>query len=129
MTLNIFPKPGNGSEKSYSTIVPGMGTGKAMNINSNATSAIVDSLFRLVQDGSTLHRQVGARHRGAAGVTGKQTALSAFGSLSGCFSVLSADRLTGLRCADAPRTSLLCHAIEPKHETYYDARPGSVLAL
>ncbi len=55
-----------------------------MNINSNATSAIVDSLFRLVRDGSALHGPVGARHRGAAGVIGKQTALYAFESLSGC---------------------------------------------
>ncbi len=38
-----------------------------MNINSNATSAVVDSLFRLVWDGSG--------HRGAAGATGQQTAL------------------------------------------------------
>ncbi len=57
------------------------------------------------------------------------TALYAFGSLSGCFSVLSADRLIGLRGADAPRTSLLCRASEPKHEMYCDVRPGSVLAL
>ncbi len=64
-----------------------------MNINSNATSAIVDSLFRLVRDGSALHGSVSARLRCAAGVNGKQTALYAFGSLSGCFSVLSADRL------------------------------------
>ncbi len=37
-----------------------------MNINSNATSAIVDSLLRLVRDGSALHGPVGARHRGSA---------------------------------------------------------------
>ncbi len=47
----------------------------------------------------------------------------------GCFSVLSADRLIGLRGADAPRTSLLCRTSEPKHEMYCDVRPGSVLAL
>ncbi len=35
----------------------------------------------------------------------------------------------GLRGADAPRTSLFCRASEPKHETYCDVRPGSVLAL
>ncbi len=35
-----------------------------MNINSNATSAIVDSLFRLVRDGSALRGLVGAWHRG-----------------------------------------------------------------
>ncbi len=63
-----------------------------MNINSNTTSAIVDSLFRLVWDGSALRRPFGARHRGAAGVTGKQTALIAFGSLSRCFGVLCTDR-------------------------------------
>ncbi len=45
-----------------------------MTINSNATSAIVNSLFRLVRDGSALHGP-------------EQTALYAFGSLSGCFSV------------------------------------------
>ncbi len=37
-----------------------------MNINSNATSAIVDSLFRLVRDGTALRGPVGARHRGVA---------------------------------------------------------------
>ncbi len=78
-----------------------------MNINSNATSAIVDSVFRLVWDGSALCGPVCARHQGAAGATGKQTALYAFGSLSRCFSVLCADRSFCLRGADAPRTSLL----------------------
>ncbi len=58
---------------------------KAMNINSNATSAIVDGVFRLVQDASALCGLVGVCHRGAAGATGKQTALYAFGSLSLCF--------------------------------------------
>ncbi len=53
-----------------------------MNFNSNATSAIVDSLFRLVRDGSALRGPVGAWYRGAAGATGKQTALYAFVSLS-----------------------------------------------
>ncbi len=48
------------------------------------TSAIVYSWFR---DGSALHGPVGA-----TGATGKQTALYAFGSLSRCFSVLSAWR-------------------------------------
>ncbi len=47
----------------------------------------------------------------------------------GAIRVLSADRLIGLRGADAPRTSILCRASEPKHETYCDVRPGSVLAL
>ncbi len=50
----------------------------------------------------------GARHRGAAGATGKLTALYAFGSLSRCFSVLCADRS---EWRDAPRTSLLCLAL------------------
>ncbi len=63
-----------------------------MNINSNATSAIVDSLFRLVRDGSALCGPFGVRHRGAAGATGKQTALYDFESLSRCFNVLCADR-------------------------------------
>ncbi len=53
-----------------------------MNINSNAMSAIVDSLFRLVRDGSALHGPFGPRHRGAVGATGKQAVLYAFGSLS-----------------------------------------------
>ncbi len=55
-----------------------------MHINSNATSTIVDSLFR---DGSALHGPVGA-----AGAIGKQMALYAFGSITLCFSVLSAWR-------------------------------------
>ncbi len=55
-----------------------------MNVNNNTTSAIVDSLFRLVRDGSALRGPFGARHRGAAGATGKLTALYAFGSLSRC---------------------------------------------
>ncbi len=70
-----------------------------MNINSNATSAIVDSLFRLVRNGSALRGPFGARHRGAAGATGKLTALYAFGSLSRCFNVLCADRSICLRGA------------------------------
>ncbi len=37
-----------------------------MYINSNATSTIVDSLFRLVRDGTALRGPVGARHRGVA---------------------------------------------------------------
>ncbi len=57
---------------------------KAMNINSNATSTIVDSLFRFVRDGMALHGPVGARHWGAVGAIGKQTALYVFGSLLGC---------------------------------------------
>ncbi len=100
-----------------------------MNINKNVTSAIVYSLLRLVRDGSALHGLVGARYRGAAGATGKQTALYAFGLLSQCFNVLSANRLTGLRGTNTPRISLLCCASEPKHEMDCDIRPGSVLAL
>ncbi len=60
------------------------------------------SLFRLVRDGSALCGPVGVWHRGAAGVTGKQTALYAFESLSRCFGVLCADRSIGLRGTDAP---------------------------
>ncbi len=75
-----------------------------MNINSNATSAIVDGVFRLVRDGSALCVLVSAWHRGAAGATGKQTALYAFGSLSLCFGV-------GLHGADASRTRLLWLAL------------------
>ncbi len=41
-------------------------------------------------------RCAAARHRGAAGATGKQTALYAFGSLSRCFRVFCADRLIDL---------------------------------
>ncbi len=47
----------------------------------------------------------------------------------GAVSVLSSDRLIGLCGTDAPRTSQLCRASEPKHEKYCDVRPGSVLAL
>ncbi len=80
-----------------------------MNINSNATSTIVDSVYvRLVRDGSALRGPVSARHQGPAGATGKQTALYAFGSFSRCFSVLCADRSAW---RDAPRTSLLCLAL------------------
>ncbi len=79
-----------------------------MNVNNNTTSVIVDSLFRLVRDGSALRGPFGARHRGAAGATGKLTALYGFGSLSRCFSVLCADRS---EWRDAPRTSLLCLAL------------------
>ncbi len=46
-----------------------------MNVNNNTTSAIVDSLFRLVRDGSALRGPFGARHRGAAGANVKLTAL------------------------------------------------------
>ncbi len=63
-----------------------------MNINSNARSAIVDSLFRLVRDGTALHGLFGARHRRAAGATGKLMSLYAFGSHTWCFSVSCADR-------------------------------------
>ncbi len=49
-----------------------------MNINSNAMSAIVDSLFRLVRDGSAPARTGRCEALGAAGAIGKQTALYAF---------------------------------------------------
>ncbi len=78
-----------------------------MNINSNATSAIVDSLFRLVQDGSALCGPFGVWHRGAAGATGNQMDLYAVGSLSPCFGVLCANRSIDLRGTDAPRKNLL----------------------
>ncbi len=104
---------------------------KAMNINSKATSAILDSLFRLVWDGSKLHGAVGARHRGAVGAVGKHLFMlfMLLDRSQGAVSVLSVDRLISLRGDNAPRTSLLCRANEPKHETYCDVRPGSVLAL
>ncbi len=44
-----------------------------MNVNNNTTSPIVDSLFRLVRDGSALRGPFGASHRGAAGATGKES--------------------------------------------------------
>ncbi len=81
---------------------------KALNINSNAASAIVDSLFRVGRDGLMLHGSGRCMASGAAGLTGKQTALYAFGSLSWCFGVLCADRSIGLRGSVAPQTSLLC---------------------
>ncbi len=89
-----------------------------MNINSKATSAIVDSLFRLVRDGSALRRP--AVHRGAAGATGKQTALYAFGSRSRYFGVLCADRSV---CVVPMHLEQACcvwrgHASEKKDETY-----------
>ncbi len=85
-----------------------------MNINSNATSAIVDSLFRLVRDGSALRRPFGARHRA------KQTALYAFGSLSRCFGVLCADRSVCVAPMHLEQACCVwrCHASETKDETY-----------
>ncbi len=54
---------------------------KAMHINSKVTSAIVDSLLRLVQDGLALHGPVGARHQ----VLREQLeSRLLFGLLSGC---------------------------------------------
>ncbi len=99
---------------------------KAMNININATSAIVDSLFRLVRDGSVLSvRGIGVLRERLE----SRLLFILLDRPQGAVSVLSADRLIGLRGADAPRTSMLCHASEPKHETYCDVRPGTVLAL
>ncbi len=78
-----------------------------MNINSNTTSDIADDVFRLVRDASVLRGPVSVcHHRDAAGATGKQMALYAFGSLSWCLGVVC--RSIGLRSADASRTSLLC---------------------
>ncbi len=89
-----------------------------MNVNNNTTPAIVDSLFRLAQDGSALRGPFGARHRGAAGATGKLTALYAFGSLSRCFSVLCADRSSGAMHLEQVCCVWRCRASETKHETY-----------
>ncbi len=102
---------------------------KVLNINSNATSAIVDSLFRLVRDGSALHGPVGVWHRVLWERLESRLLFMLLDRSRGAVSVLSADRLIRLRDADAPRTSMLCRASEPKHVTYCDVRPGSVLAL
>ncbi len=59
-----------------------------MNINSNAMSAIVDSLLRLARDGSALHGPVAARLRGAAGAIGSRLLFMLLdrsrGALVGC---------------------------------------------
>ncbi len=87
-----------------------------MNINSNATSGIVDSLFRLVRDGSALRGPFGARHRGAAGATGKLTALldRSRGALVCCVPIdlRGAMHLEQVCCVWRSRAS------ETKHETY-----------
>ncbi len=82
-----------------------------MNINSNATAAIVDSLFRLVRDGSVLRGLVSARHRGAAGANGKQTALLLDRSRGALLCCVPIDRSICPHGTDAPRTSLLCLAL------------------
>ncbi len=81
---------------------------KAMNINSNATSAIVDSLFRLVRG------WIGTARTGRCKASGfllerleSRLLFMLLDRSRGAVSVLSADRLIGLRGADAPRTSLL----------------------
>ncbi len=89
-----------------------------MNVNNNTTSAIVDSLFRLVRDGSALRGPFGARHWGAAGATGKLTALYAFGSLSRCFSVCVPINLRGAMHLEQVCCVWRCHASETEHETY-----------
>ncbi len=70
-----------------------------MNINSNAMSAIVDSLFRLVQDGSALREGIGVL----------QERLES----RRLFMLLDRSRGALVCCggADAPRTSLLCLAL------------------
>ncbi len=70
-----------------------------MNINSNATSAIVDSLFRLVRDGSAL--------RGGIGVLRERLESRRL------FMLLDRSHSALVCCggADAPRTSLLCLAL------------------
>ncbi len=87
-----------------------------MNVNNNTTSAIVDSLFRLVRDGSVLRGPFGARLRGAAGATGKLTALYAFGSLSRCFGVLLCRSICVARCTSNKSVCWRCRASETKHE-------------
>ncbi len=66
---------------------------------------------------------------GAAGAIGKQIALYASGSLSGCCKCVVCRSIDRSAWREAPRTSMMCHASEPKHETYCDVRPGSVFAL
>ncbi len=87
-----------------------------MNVNNNTTSAIVDSLFRLVRDGSALRGPFGARHRGAAGATGKLTALldRSRGALVCCGRSILVARchLEQVCCV------WRCRASETKHETY-----------
>ncbi len=102
---------------------------KAMNINSNATFAIVDCLFRLVRDGSALHGPVVRGIRVMREQMESRLVFMLLDRSRGVVSVLSPNRLIGLRGTDAPRTSMLCRVREPKHETYCDVRPGSVLAL
>ncbi len=86
-----------------------------MNVNNNTTTAIVDSLFRLVRDGSALRGPFGARHRGAVGATGKLTALYAFGSLSRCCVPID---LRGAMHLEQVCCVWRCRASETKHETY-----------
>ncbi len=90
-----------------------------MNVNNNTTSAIVDSLFRLVRDGSALRGPFGARLRGAAGATGKLTALYAFGSLSrGALVCCVPIDLRGAMHLEQVCCVWRCRASETKHETY-----------
>ncbi len=80
-----------------------------MNVNNNTTSAIVDSLFRLVRDGSALCGPFGARHRGAAGATGKLMALMLLDLSRGALVVLCADR-----SACAMHLEQVCCVCEPR---------------
>ncbi len=67
-----------------------------MNINSNATSAIVDRLFRLVRDGSALCGPFGARHRGCCGSDWKADSFMILDRSRGALGVLCADDLRAL---------------------------------
>ncbi len=92
-----------------------------MNVNNNTTSAIVDSLFRLVRDGLALRGPFGARHRGAAGATGKLTALYAFGSLSRCFSQIKSLLLSHHHSTSALVSEILESVLQTvqKNKTIY----------
>ncbi len=86
-----------------------------MNVNNNTTSAIVDSLFRLVLDGSALRGPFGARHRGAAGATGKLMLLDrSRGALVCCVPI----DLRGAMHLEQVCCVWRCRASETKHETY-----------
>ncbi len=89
-----------------------------MNVNNNTTSAIADSLFRLVRDGSALRGPFGARHRGAVGATGKLTALYAFGSLSRALVCCVPIGLRGAMHLEQVCCVWHSRASETKHETY-----------
>ncbi len=79
-----------------------------MNINSNATSAIVDSLFRLVRDGSALRGGIGVLRERLESRLLFMLLDRSHGALVCCVPI---DRSVCLRGADAPQTSLLCLAL------------------